>query len=53
MVDPNPGNNSATDSNTVIAPTAGSAKSVPTLGEWALMALSMALAGFAALRMRR
>lgn len=52
-VDLTPGNNSATDSNTVIAPIAGSAKSVPTLGEWALMALSMALAGFAALRMRR
>lgn len=52
-IDPNPSNNSATDSDTVIAPVAGSVNPVPTLGEWTLMLLSAALAGFAALRLRR
>jgi len=52
-VDPNPSNNSASDSNTVAGPVAGTANPVPTLGEWALMLLSVALAGFAALRLRR
>lgn len=52
-VDPNSANNSASDSNTVAGPVAGTANPVPTLGEWALILLSVALAGFAALRLRR
>lgn len=53
--DPDPSNDSATDTDTPKVPTTpgnGTATSVPTLGEWALMLLSTAMAGFAGLRLR-
>lgn len=54
--DPDPSNDSATDTDTQKVPTTpgnGTATSVPTLGEWALMLLSTVMAGFAGLRLRR
>lgn len=54
--DPDPSNDTATDTDTPKVPTTpggGTTTPVPTLGEWALMLLSVALAGFAALRLRR
>ncbi len=46
-------NNSASASVTAIAVTPSQPAPVPSLGQWALMLVSIALAGFAAVRLRR
>lgn len=50
-VDPTPGNNMATDSDSVVTSPGGVATPVPTLGTWALGLLAVAL-GFLGLRRR-
>lgn len=50
--DPNPSNNSATDSDT-IAPGAPVAATIPTLTEWAMILFATLLAGGAALTLHR